>query len=454
MDIALYNTLTRSKDKFVPIDPDHIQVYACGPTVYDHIHIGNARALIVFDVLVKLLRELYPKVSYVRNITDIDDKINARAAERQISIGALCQETISHFHHDAARLLVSAPDQEPRATHHIAQMIEMITKIINNGFAYEASGHVLFCVKKRSDYGHLSRRSLGQMRAGARVEIAPYKKDAADFILWKPSDSKSEPGWKSPWGYGRPGWHIECSAMSAKYFGPVFDIHAGGHDLIFPHHENEIAQSCSAHNNTKMANYWMHNGFVMVNSEKMSKSLGNFTTVKQALAHYKGETLRYSLLSSHYRAPLDYSDHVAKSSETILAKFYRAAELAKLQPPIEGLDQLDKAFIDALCDDLNTPLAMARLHQLAGAANKGEVAAASQLVACAKLLGLLQDENWFKSAGDGPELSVEEIELMVIERDKARALHNFTLADEIRYQLATQGVRLYDLAGETRWERS
>ena len=295
MALKLYNTLTRKKEAFVPLEAGHVRIYACGPTVYDKIHIGNARPLVVFDGLVALLRTLYPKVTYVRNITDVDDKINARASERAISIQALCDETIEDFHKDTAALLVAPPNIEPRATGHIAQMIAMTGKLIDKGFAYEAEGHILFSVKKMADYGALSGRSLEEMIAGARVEVAPYKKDAADFVLWKPSEP-GLPSWDSPWGAGRPGWHIECSAMAAQYLGTEFDIHAGGLDLIFPHHENEIAQSRCAHNSAQMARYWLHNGYVTVEGEKMSKSLGNFTTVAEALSGHRGEAVRLGLI--------------------------------------------------------------------------------------------------------------------------------------------------------------
>ena len=290
MDIRLYNTKSRSKQAFRPLQPDHVRIYACGPTVYDRIHVGNARPLVVFDVLVRLLRSAFSEVTYVRNITDVDDKINARAAERGISISDLYDETIISFNHDCQALAVQPPDVEPRATEHITQMVEMIGTLIDKGFAYEAEGHVLFAVAKMPDYGLLSGRSLDEMIAGARVEVAPYKAHPADFVLWKPAEADT-PGWDSPWGRGRPGWHIECSAMSADYLGTEFDIHAGGLDLIFPHHENEIAQSTCAHGTSQMAAFWVHNGYVTVEGEKMSKSLGNFTTVEEAVKPQKNEVV-------------------------------------------------------------------------------------------------------------------------------------------------------------------
>ena len=452
MTIRLYNTKTRTKQDFVPLLPDHVRLYACGPTVYDRIHVGNARPLVVFDVLVRLLRSAFAKVTYVRNITDVDDKINARAAERGISIAELCEQTIMSFHQDCQALAVLPPDKEPRATDHITQMIEMITTLIEKGFAYEAEGHVLFSVEKMPEYGQLSGRSLDEMIAGARVEVAPYKAHPADFVLWKPADTDT-PGWDSPWGRGRPGWHIECSAMSADYLGTEFDIHAGGLDLIFPHHENEIAQSVCAHGTSQMAAFWVHNGYVTVEGEKMSKSLGNFTTVEDALARHKGEVVRFSLLSSHYRAPFDFSDAALGQARTILDKFYRAAEKADRTNLPSDLDDLDKEFISALCDDLNTPLAIACLHRLAGEANKGDAESARQLVSCARLLGLLGDPNWFEAV-DEDEADAGAIEQAIAARNAARAARDFAEADRIRDELADQGIKLLDGPDGTRWERA
>ena len=452
MALKLYNTLTRKKEAFVPLEAGHVRIYACGPTVYDKIHIGNARPLVVFDGLVALLRTLYPKVTYVRNITDVDDKINARASERAISIQALCDETIEDFHKDTAALLVAPPDIEPRATGHIAQMIAMTSQLIDKGFAYEAEGHILFSVKKMADYGALSGRSLEEMIAGARVEVAPYKKDAADFVLWKPSEP-GLPSWNSPWGAGRPGWHVECSAMAAQYLGTEFDIHAGGLDLIFPHHENEIAQSRCAHNSAQMARYWLHNGYVTVEGEKMSKSLGNFTTVAEALSGHRGEAVRLGLLSTHYRAPFDYSASLIKNAQTILDKLYRATSGVNRAELITQADKLDSAFMAALMDDFNTPLALSRLQALASEANKGAEDAGLQLASCADLLHLLRDENWFKT-GDSDGLDTAEIEAEIAARNAARAVRDFALADEIRDRLAARGIRLLDSADGTSWEKS
>ena len=446
--LSLYNTLARAKEPFQPISPDHVGIYACGPTVYDNIHVGNARPLVVFDVLVRVLRHLYPDVTYVRNITDVDDKINQRAAERDISIDTLCEETILRFHQDADALHVEAPDVEPRATHHIAEMITMIETLIQKGFAYEAEGHVLFAISEMSHYGGLSRRSLDMMRAGARVEVAPYKKDAGDFVLWKPSE-EGQPAWDSPWGRGRPGWHIECSAMSAKYLGQTFDIHAGGLDLIFPHHENEIAQSCCAHDSDMMAHYWVHNGYVTVEGEKMSKSLGNFTTVRDALEKHRGEAVRYALLNAHYRAPLDYSDAGVSEAKQALDRLYRAVGDAK---PAEDVPE---AFLSALCDDLNTPLALSHLHELAKLANKGDGEAASSLRRAANLMGLLTQEtaSWLQAAAASDGLSEAEIEEYIAARKQARLDKDFAKADAIRDDLAAQGIILLDSADGTSWQR-
>ena len=452
MELKLYNTLTRKKEVFKALDDSHVRVYACGPTVYDKIHIGNARPLVVFDVLVNMLRATYPKVTYVRNITDVDDKINARAAERGISINTLCDETISQFSKDTNALLVNAPDKEPRATRHIAQMIAMIGQLIDKGFAYAAEGHVLFSVAKMGDYGKLSGRSLDEMIAGARVEVAPYKREAADCVLWKPSEEGLS-SWDSPWGAGRPGWHIECSAMAAEYLGKEFDIHAGGLDLIFPHHENEIAQSRCAHDTAHMARYWLHNGYVTVDGEKMSKSLGNFTTVAEALSAHRGEAIRLALLSSHYRAPFDFSEQLVKKTQIILDKLYRAAALNNAKELISEAEQLDAEFMAALSDDLNTPLALTRLQALASEANKGSREAALQLVSCAKHLNLLNDKNWFGSE-DEDSLESKEIEAQIAARNAARAARDFAQADEIRDRLAARGIRLLDGPDGTSWEKS
>jgi len=445
--LRLFNTLAKEKQKFTPYVSHHVGIYACGPTVYDRIHVGNARPLVLFDILVKLLRYHYDTVMYVRNITDVDDKINQRAMENGTTINSLCEQTIVDFQNDCIALNVAAPDVEPRATQHIAEMLEMITELVESGHAYEASGHVLFSVATMPEYGKLSGRSMDEMIAGARVEVAPYKKDPGDFVLWKPSDT-TQPGWDSPYGRGRPGWHIECSAMARKYLGKEFDIHAGGLDLIFPHHENEIAQSCCAHNTKNMARYWVHNGYVTVNGEKMSKSAGNFTTVADALTKHRGEAIRYALMAAHYRAPLDYSDGQVSESKQALDRLYRAAgDAVATNPPSK--------FIDILNDDLNTPQALAFLHQKAKDTNKGDENAAGEIKACAELLGLLNysSEEWFRSEAEMKDLSVAEIEQLIEERRMARLSKNFSVADEIRQRLASNGIELLDSADGTNWQK-
>jgi len=453
--IQLYNTLSRQKELFTPLDPSHIRVYACGPTVYGRIHVGNARPIVVFDVLVRVLRRLYDRVTYVRNITDVDDKINDRAAANGQSIDELCADTIVSFHADTAALGAVPPDVEPRATHHIDQMIAMISLLIDKGHAYAADGHVLFQVSTMPHYGALSKRSMEDMIAGARVEVAPYKRAPEDFVLWKPSTT-SQPGWDSPWGRGRPGWHIECSAMAKAYLGEVFDIHAGGLDLIFPHHENEIAQSCCAHGTSHMAKYWLHNGFVTMNDEKMSKSLGNIITVAEATARYRPEVLRAALLSAHYRAPLDLSENAMQDAQNSLDRLYRAAGTAK---PSDMA--LDDAFMACLCDDLNTPAAMARLHELARLANKGDQAAAAALKSSAELIGLLRGtaDDWAKAgsaAGDSDDTQLDDatIDAEIAARNAARAARDFATADAIRDRLAAAGIILEDGQDGTGWRRS
>ena len=449
--IQLYNTLSRQKELFTPLDPSHIRVYACGPTVYGRIHVGNARPIVVFDVLVRVLRRLYDRVTYVRNITDVDDKINDRAIANGQSIDELCADTIVSFHADTAALGAVPPDVEPRATHHIDQMIAMISLLIDKGHAYAADGHVLFQVSTMPHYGALSKRSMEDMIAGARVEVAPYKRAPEDFILWKPSTT-SQPGWDSPWGRGRPGWHIECSAMAKAYLGEVFDIHAGGLDLIFPHHENEIAQSCCAHGTSHMARYWLHNGFVTMNDEKMSKSLGNIISVTDAADQYRGETLRAALLSAHYRTPLDLSDSAMRDARNGLDRLYRAVGDVDASP-----DKIDADFIACLLDDLNTPAAMARLHELARLANKGDDAAAKALRASAAVLGLLQQsaDGWAKAGDAATDDGLDDaaIDGLIEARKQARANRDFAKADGIRDQLTDAGIILEDSVDGTIWRR-
>ena len=366
MTLVFHDTLTRQKVQFSPLDPEHVRLYVCGPTVYDHAHIGNARPVVVFDVLYRLLRHHYPRVTYVRNITDIDDKINARAAETGQDIRELTGITARDFRRDMAAIGSLPPDREPRATGHVPEMIAMIETLLAREHAYVAEGHVLFSVRSMPEYGALSRLDRAQLIDGARVDVAPYKRDPADFVLWKPSGTGT-PGWDSPWGFGRPGWHIECSAMSHAYLGEIFDIHAGGIDLVFPHHENEIAQTRCAFGTHAMASVWMHNGFVIVEGEKMSKSLGNFYTVHDLLADWPGEVIRYALLAAHYRAPLDYGKRGLAEARSALDRLYQALRQAGPADPSTPSGPV----LEALGDDLNTPLALARLHERAGSAQPG-----------------------------------------------------------------------------------
>ncbi|MEQ8227347.1 MAG: cysteine--tRNA ligase [Rhodospirillales bacterium] len=466
MTLRLHNTLTREKVDFTPIDPANVRMYVCGPTVYDFAHIGNARPVVVFDVLARLLRRLYPKVTYVRNITDVDDKINARALETGRSIKAITRETAAQFHADMTALGAEPPDHEPRATQHIAEMIKMIETLIDKGHAYEAEGHVLFNVLSMDDYGQLSRRDRDELIAGARVEVAPYKKDAADFVLWKPSPEEDGlPGWPSPWGRGRPGWHIECSAMSEKLLGPTFDIHGGGQDLIFPHHENEIAQSRCAHGTDVMANVWMHNGYLMAEGEKMSKSLGNFYTVHDLLQEFPGEAIRLALLKTHYRQPLDFTKDGIREAKAELDRFYIALQKLGGQDIVEDSEP-PAEITNALCDDLNTPLAISELHKNLNDLNRamgsggwaGELAPfKSQLLHGGAILGLLQQnpEAWFKwqppAQADG--LTDDEIDALIAERIDARKTKDFARADAIRDQLTAAGIIVEDSAEGATWRR-
>jgi len=433
MTLRLFNSLTKTKEDFAPLDPKNVRMYVCGPTVYDFAHIGNARPSIVFDVLFRLLRHDYggAHVTYVRNVTDVDDKINARAAERGISIRELTEETARIYDEDMAALNCLPPTRAPRATDHIAEMVAMITTLIATGHAYEAEGHVLFDVSSKADYGKLSRRSLDEMRAGARVEVAPYKKNPMDFVLWKPSEPPL-PGWASPWGRGRPGWHIECSAMAGKYLGETFDIHGGGIDLMFPHHENEIAQSESAHHGQPLAKIWMHNGFLQVEGEKMSKSLGNFFTIRELLADWPGEVLRFNMLRSHYRQPIDFTLAGVRESWKTLERWYDVTEpLANPRP--------DARFLEAIEDDLNTPLAIVSLHQ-------------AEPLALAGGLGFLGFSNVAMKITIKPEVDEVEIADAIALRQKARAEKNFAESDRIRDALLARGIVLKDGPQGTSWE--
>jgi len=434
MTLRLFNTLTKTKDVFAPLDPKNVRMYVCGPTVYDFAHIGNARPVIVFDVLFRLLRHIYgdAHVTYVRNITDVDDKINARAAERGISIRALTEETAQIYDEDVAALGNFAPSVAPRATDHIDDMIALIGQLIDTGHAYAADGHVLFDVSSKADYGKLSRRSLDEMIAGARVEVAPYKKNAMDFVLWKPSDA-GLPGWNSPWGRGRPGWHIECSAMAGRYLGETFDIHGGGIDLQFPHHENEIAQSEGAHHGHPLATVWMHNGFLQVEGEKMAKSAGNFFTIRELLADWPGEVLRLNMLRTHYRQPIDFTIAGLKESWKLLERWYEVTEpLADPAP--------NAAFFEALSDDLNTPAAIASLHQ-------------AEPLALAGGLGFLGFSNVQLKIAQKMDNALATMVADAIEaRATARKKKDFKESDRIRDDLLAKGIVLKDGAEGTSWE--
>ncbi|PNG27283.1 cysteine--tRNA ligase [Methylocella silvestris] len=446
MSLRFHNTLTRQKEVFTPIDANDVRVYACGPTVYDHLHIGNGRMLIVFDLLFRLLRHVYGKdhVRYVRNITDVDDKINARAAERGVDIRVLTDKMTAIFHEDAAGLGCLPPTVEPRATDHMAEMVVIIQKLIDKGAAYEAEGHVLFDVPAMQDYGALSKRPLDDMIAGARVEVAPYKRGPMDFVLWKPA-APSEPGWESPWGRGRPGWHIECSAMSWRHLGEVFDIHGGGIDLVFPHHENEIAQTRCAFGHSVMANVWMHNGHLQVEGEKMSKSLGNFVTIHELLnsasfggRKWPGAVLRLAMLRTHYRQPIDFTVKALEEAERTLGEWRRAADGAQPEAP-------DESFIDALSDDLNTPRAISELHALK-AKRPGALLGGLALLGV-DLTDLSGDERAL------PKSAFEQIMALIAEREAARHNKNWAESDRLRDKLAAMGVILKDnKGGATSWE--
>jgi cysteinyl-tRNA synthetase len=458
MGLKLHNTLWRKKEEFQPLDPNHVRMYVCGPTVYDFSHIGNARPVIVFDVLYRVLKRLYPKVTYARNVTDIDDKINQRAAANNETIRNLTERTLEQYRRDMDQLLALPPDHEPRATEFIADIIRIAEILIAKGHAYAAEGHVLFNVPSMPDYGKLSGRNRDEMIAGARVDVAPYKRDPADFVLWKPSRD-DQPGWDSPWGRGRPGWHIECSAMAMTLLGESFDIHGGGLDLIFPHHENEIAQSCCAFPGTwPMARYWMHNGMLNFGSEKMSKSLGNFRTVNELLRDAPGEALRYYMLTGHYRQPLEWTNEGLKEARSGLDRLYQALQ-GNAAPPA---DEPPLSVMAALEDDLNTPLAISHLHEMATELNKATDAAEKQrlagaLKAAGDLLGLLQGDPvaWFRWQPEGAaSLDEAEIAGMIQRRLLARKARNFAEADRIRDELKAQGVVLEDTAAGTTWKRA
>lgn len=441
MPIQLHNTLTRQKEIFKPIDPQNVRMYVCGPTVYDYAHLGNSVPVIFFDVLYRLLRHTYGEahVTYARNFTDVDDKIMNRAKETGESISDITRRYEMIFLEDMAALNTLLPTVMPRATEHMAEMIAMIEKLIASNHAYAVDGEVLFSVPSMPNYGRLSRHSRDDLIAGARVDVASYKRDPADFTLWKPS-TDDQPGWDSPWGRGRPGWHIECSAMTEKHLGETFDIHAGGNDLIFPHHENEIAQSECAHGGHAMANVWLHNGMLMIEGQKMSKSEGNYFTAHELMETTAGEALRYFVLKSHYRSPLDFVRDGLKQAKEELDRFYRRIQSA----PSGGM--ADPRIVEALESDLNTPLAISILHQLDD----------SNLKASAEILGILQQkpDDWFKWQPKNSAVSEAEIEAQITARLQARKDKNFAESDRIRDALAAQGIVLEDGPAGTTWRRS
>lgn len=455
MSLRLYNTLTRQSEPFVPLDPACPTMYVCGPTVYDYVHIGNARPYVVFSLLAALLRRRHGAVRYARNITDVDDKINAAASAQGVPISVITDRFAAAFRDDMAALGVPPPDVEPTATGHITQIVAMIERLIASGHAYAADGHVLFAVGSFDGYGKLSRRDPDDMLAGARVEVAPYKRAPGDFVLWKPSTGDL-PGWPSPWGHGRPGWHIECSAMAAAHLGETIDIHAGGVDLQFPHHENEIAQSECAHGGRPFARYWLHNGMLNFAGTKMSKSLGNIEKIHDLVQAHPPEALRHALLSAHYRQPLEWSDAVIEQSVRTLDRLYgtlRDLADVDVQPAIPA------AVEAALDDDLNTPQALAELARIAADARRGGDEAArrrakAELLGAGLALGLLQQPpvEWFaRGVGDGDDA---RIQALIDEREAARRGRDFARSDAIRAQLAADGVLLEDTAQGARWKRA
>ena len=455
--MKIFNTHSGKKEDFVPINPEHIKIYACGPTVYNYAHIGNARMAVVFDTLVRVLRDIYPKVTYVSNITDIDDKIIDAANELNAPIEEITNKYTNIYNEDMSKLLVMAPDIQPKATEYIPEMIALINDLIDKNHAYEKEGHVLFHVPSYENYGSLSKRNREEQIAGSRVEIAPFKKDPADFVLWKPSNDK-QPGWNSPWGYGRPGWHTECSAMSEKTLGLPFDIHGGGRDLTFPHHENEIAQSCCSsadiNNPNSYVNYWMHNGFVTVNGEKMSKSLGNISLVKDLTDSNHGEVVRLALLSSHYRQALDWNEKVIHQSKRLLDKLYNLINEIKEVEPSKDLS-LSDSFISPLLDDLNTPGLIANLNKMIKdfhSISENELPLfKTNLIRATNLIGVCQSsyKDWLSVKNKN--IDEEKINILIAERLEAKKIKDFERADQIRQELLDMNVEIKDNQQGTDW---
>jgi len=458
VSLTLYNTLTGRKEPFEPLVPGRVTMYVCGPTVYNLAHIGNARPVVVFDTLFRLLQTLYDEVVYARNITDVDDKIIAAAKEGGRSIESVTDEFTAKYREDMAQLNALPPTLEPHATHNIDAMLALTAKLLERGHAYESAGHVLFAVESMPDYGRLSKRSLEDMLAGARVEVADYKRHPGDFVLWKPA-AADEPGWDSPWGRGRPGWHLECSAMIRAHLGETIDIHGGGRDLIFPHHENEIAQSRCAHGGD-FVRYWLHNAYLDIDGEKMSKSLGNVRTVRDLLARYRGEVLRFALLSAHYRSGLNFSAELLDQAESTLGSLYATLrEVGDIELDVD-VPLADEPFYRALQDDLNTPVAIAELHNLAHQLHKATAAEKpllkARILAAGNLLGILEQdpEAWLQGGVSADVISADAIEALIAERQGAKQARNYARADEIRQELLDQGVVLEDSREGTRWRRS
>jgi cysteinyl-tRNA synthetase len=444
-NLKLTNSLTRQKELFEPLNPKKITMYACGPTVYDNPHVGNARTLVVFDTLYRVLKMIYGKVDYVRNITDIDDKIIEASKKNNKSIKEITETVTKKFHKDCKSLNCNLPSKEPKATDHIEEMITMVKSLIEKKFAYENKGHVYFAVDSFKNYGKLSNKNLDELKSGSRIEVSNLKKNPMDFILWKPSE-ENDPGWTSPWGRGRPGWHLECSVMSEKYLGKNFDIHGGGLDLIFPHHENEIAQSCCNNSTENFANYWIHNGFVTINKEKMSKSLGNIISISSSVKKYSGQVVRLALLSAHYSQPLDWNDDLLENQKATIEKWYKLYEKSESENILN--------ISDSLLDDLNTPGFIAKIHELYNNADKGDKKSKKLFNNACRLLGIfdLDKTQWENFKKLNISVSDEFIIKKIKERDDAKKEKNFDLADKIREELFNNGIIIDDLKDKTVWK--
>ncbi len=447
LDIFLTNNLTNKKEKFIPKEKNNVRMYVCGPTVYDDPHIGNARPVVVFDILFKILKNKYPNVTYVRNITDVDDKIIKSSKENNISISELTKKITQSFNEDCIYLNCEKPNHEPKATEHISEMIEMISELIKKGFAYENNKHVYFEVKKFKDYGQLSNKKLDELVAGSRIEVSDNKKNPEDFVLWKPSET-DEPSWDSPWGKGRPGWHLECSAMSKKYLGKEFDVHGGGVDLLFPHHENEIAQSRCANDSKVFANYWLHNAFITMSNEKMAKSQGNILKIKDFRNNKSGQVLRMALMSAHYRQPLDWNDKLLEDCENTISKWYNV--YLNIKTKLKISDEILKPLLD----DLNTPGYIANLHKLYEKAAKGSDEDKILFISACNFIGLLNEtkEDWLKFKKNKVSISENEILIKINHRNEARVNKNYKEADKIRDELLDKGVLIEDKDGKTTWK--